>query len=260
MTRPMRFAEPVTRTRRLASMGNRYVSESTYSADRLGNVLGGVRRRYECSFELRRREIDPVFEHMVEEAAESRRIRALGFFVIANRPPAEEKGEHRAHTVDVHTLRWILRNTRRSCLELVVHLGMLFQVREHGDTGGHREWVAGQRSRLINRSSRGDLAHDVSPAPIRCNRQSPTQDLAERGEIGSNVVKLLSPASAQAKASHYFVEDQQSPVVFRYSPQPLEESRLGRNAAHIANHRFHNDGGDSISFPREDCFHLIEVV
>src|SRR5438105_14756480 len=64
------------------------------SFDRLLNIRRGVRGTEECSFKLRRREIDSAVEHALMELREARDIGLRSIFVVEYGFTAEKPGEH----------------------------------------------------------------------------------------------------------------------------------------------------------------------
>ena len=55
----------------------------------------------------------------------------------------------------------------------------------------------------------------VGAAAIGADRQTAADDLAQRGEVGSNLPERLRAAVGHAKAGHHFVADQQRAVLAR---------------------------------------------
>ena len=78
--------------------------------------------------------------------------------------------------------------------------------------GGHRQRVARQRARLVDRPGRRDLLHQVAPAAVGADRQAAADDLAERRQVGRDAEPLLRAAARHAEAGHHLVEDQQRAV------------------------------------------------
>ena len=82
-------------------------------------------------------------------------------------------------------------------------------------TGAHRQRIAGQRAGLVDGSAGRDVTHDVAPAAIGGDREPAADHFAQRGEVGLDVVELLSAAGRHAEAGHHLVEDQQRIVCRR---------------------------------------------
>ena len=109
--------------------------------------------------------------------------------------------------------------------ELVVDLRMRLQVAQHRESGAHRQRIAGERARLVDRAGRRDLAHDVRAAAVGADRQPAADHLAERGQVGPDAVALLRAAEGDAEAGHHLVEDQQRAVPRRDLAQRLRDTR-----------------------------------
>jgi hypothetical protein len=128
--------------------------------------------------------------------------------------------------------RWIALNDVKCC-------------QSRGDGAG----VAGQGARLIDLACRGDMTHDVAGAAIGPHGQPAADNLAERGDVGNAVVKLLRAAGGEPEPGDDFVENEKRAASFRDVAQALQKSRLWRNNAHVAGHWFDNDSSDGFAVP-----------
>src|SRR5439155_8655251 len=96
-----------------------------------------------------------------------------------------------------------------------------------------RERVPGERPRLVDVVHRGESLHQVRPAAECSERKPATDDLAEHGQIRPYAEALLRAATGDAEAGDHLVEDEQGAGRVAEPAQRLEESRLGRNDAHV---------------------------
>ena len=107
--------------------------------------------------------------------------------------------------------------------------------------------IAGQRARLVDRTERRELLHDVATAAEGADRHAAADDLAERGEIGPHAVELLSAAERDAKSGHDLVEDQHRAGAIAFAAQGFQETRSRRNAVHVAGNRLDDHAGDLLA-------------
>ena len=129
-------------------------------------------------------------------------------------------------------------------LQLIVKLRMRHQMPQHRQPRRHRQRISRKRPRLIHRTQRRDLAHDVGASAVGRHRQAAADNLAERRQIRPDAETLLRAAQRHAEARHHFVENQQRAVTRGQFAQRFEKSRRGRNAAHVADHRLDDHRGD----------------
>ena len=94
------------------------------------------------------------------------------------------------------------------CFKLLIDSRSRFQLSQRRDPGCHGQRISGERSCLIHRTERRNHVHQLCAAAISADRQPAADDLAERGEIGLDLVELLRAAKAETKAGHYFIENQ----------------------------------------------------
>ena len=128
------------------------------------------------------------------------------------------------------------------------------------DAGAHGQRIARERAGLIDRPERRDALHQVLPAAIGGYGQAAADDFAERGQIGLDAEMSLRAAVAKPKAGDHLVENQQRAVAPREASQSFEESRRGRNHAHIGGHGLDDHRGDGIAVRAEDALDGVQVV
>src|SRR5580704_1806764 len=120
------------------------------------------------------------------EAPESLAISSLDVIEGARVVDPEEWGDHAADPTD-HA-----RNVRhaRSCLEAglealteslqpLVERRILAQGVERRAARGHRRRASRERTRLVDRTRRSDLLHEVAPAPVGADGEAAADHLAE---------------------------------------------------------------------------------
>ncbi len=83
-------------------------------------------------------------------------------------------------------------------------------------------------------------------------RQTATDDLAERREIGVDAVMRLGAAARDPETGHHLVENQYAAVCVAQRAQALEEAGHRRDAVHVSRHRFHDHGSD-VSLPSREA-------
>ena len=137
-----------------------------------------------------------------------------------------------------------------SALELRVELG--HEVRDRREARGDGDRVPAQRAGLVDGAERRDDAHDVVAPAVGRERHAAADDLAERGHVGHEAEALLRAAAREAAAGHHLVEDRDGAVLLAERDDRLEEARLGRDAAHVADHGLDDDGGDLAAARREE--------
>ena len=128
-------------------------------------------------------------------------------------------------------------------VQRLVHSG-LAQFLEHGQSRGRGQGIARQGAGLVDGAFGAEAVHHVGAAPVGGQGQAAAQDLAQGGEVGLHAVELLGPAQAQAESGDHLVEDEQGAGGVAQGSQAFQESLLRNQHAHIAGHRFHDDGGD----------------
>ena len=125
---------------------------------------------------------------------------------------------------------------------------------------GARQWISRKRSRLKDRPRRRHQIHQRSLAAVRAHRQPATDDFAQRREVGFDSVKLLGSAARYAKSGHYFVENQDGPLLLGEHAQFLEKPRLRRHAPHVADDGFHDGRSNLVAMRIENGLKRRHVV
>jgi hypothetical protein len=153
----------------------------------------------------------------VEERRVRRVIGRLRGGRARDRTTAEEHAEQRAHAVDrvgdvAERIREAVAQAPGELLQPRVG-GLGIQELQRRQPRGHRHRVPRQRPGLVDVPLGREALHDVSPAAERRQRESATEDLAERGEIGRDAEPLLRAAGPEPEAGDDLVEDQQRAVL-----------------------------------------------
>src|SRR5262249_45104160 len=89
--------------------------------------------------------------------------------------------------------------------------------------------------------------HHIYPAAIRCQREAAADDFPQRSQVGLDGRELLNTAEGDSKPGHDFIEDEQCSVPGGELPEGFEKSGHGWNAAHIADYRLDDHGGDLVT-------------
>src|SRR6185369_3014646 len=127
--------------------------------------------------------------------------------------------------------------------ELSVGVGAA-EFLEGGDAGGEGDRVAAQGAGLVNRADGSDEIHDISPASESAHWQASANHFAETTQVGRDPEAFLRAALSQAKAGHYFVEDQQRLVGLGDFPEEFQISGFGQIEAGVSGDGFDNDSGN----------------
>ena len=131
---------------------------------------------------------------------------------------------------------------------------------EGGDPGGHREGVAAQGSRLVNRPEGGEVIHDFGLAAEGTDREAAADDFTEGGEIGGDSDAFLHAAGSEAESGHDLVKDQDGGVLGAEFANSFEETRLGENEAAVGGVGFEDESRDLVALFGEAGFERFEVV
>ena len=99
---------------------------------------------------------------------------------------------------------------------------------EGRDPGGHGQRVAGEGACLVDAARRGEEFHDFPLAAKGPDRQTAADDLAERGQVGSNAVQFLGAAVGHPESGHDLIENEDDPFPVAEVAQPFEETLPGR--------------------------------
>src|SRR5918998_1617551 len=178
-------------------------------------VLLRVRGGDEAGLVLARGEVDAAGDHVPEKVLERLRVRSSGGGEIRDRLPGEEEAHHRAELVygerDVACGGGLVHAAPPALAELLETLveAWLAARPEGSEAGGHREWVAGEGARLVDRAGGGDEVHDLPPPTIRPARESAAHNLPQGREVRRHAEALLGATPRQPEAGHDLVEDQE---------------------------------------------------
>src|SRR5208337_4380669 len=81
------------------------------------------------------------------------------------------------------------------CFETRVDFrGVLLQIADGREARGHGEWIAAERSRLINGPQRRQKIHELLLAAEYADRQSSAHDFAQRNQVRIECIKLAGTA------------------------------------------------------------------
>ena len=202
----------------------------------------------------------------MEEALVRFSIGPLGRGKVAYRLPGEERGEHRAHTLDCHRHAGSCsgpahggRGSIRPSLCPLPH-PRARQYLESGQPGSHRKRVARERACLIHRTGGSDVFHQLALSTKRRGRKPSPNYLAQAGEVRLDLVQDLRPLRVHPPPGHHLVEYQESPVSPGECPEPCKEPGYRRHNSHIARDRFHQYRGDVGTLAAEHGFGRREIV
>src|SRR5688500_5846374 len=165
-------------------------------SERIGEHVAGSRNRGSL---VRRAEksrlvsagcqIDATFQALVKKPSKEFRVAFQGRRIVPHWRVGKEDTEHRS------ALRDLYRNSlgpagrdygvpQLAAKGIEPAIRILFrQEIEPGDASGHRERIAAQRTRLVNRSLRREQIHDGRAPAKRPNRKPAADDFAETGEV-----------------------------------------------------------------------------
>ncbi len=209
-----------------------------------------------------------MLAHRVEERRVALRIRLLRRREIPDRSAGEEEGEERAGARQrqpagqpaLLDLRSQERLEERSAgLELGVWRAPL-DLGEHRQASRRREGIPRERSGLINGAGGSHLLHQLPRAAVGADRQSASEDFAERGQVGPHAVDLLGATRRDAEPRDDFVEDEERAVTPREVATRLEVSRRGRHEPHVGRNRLDHERRDLPRKLRERRFERRCVV
>ena len=198
--------------------------------------------------------------------AETFGIRGLGFLEVPDWTVAEEEAEHGTHAPGCDRQPGRLGSVLDAAHQLLSGGGefvvgaRLLEKFQSLDPGSHRERIAAQRAGLIHRPRRSHHRHDVGPTAVGTNRQTSTDHLPHRGEVGCDTEVSLSPAIADAETRHHFIEHQQGAVFLGEFAQSFEEAWFRLDEAGVSNNRFENHTRDRIGILGEKCLDGLQIV
>ena len=141
-----------------------------------------------------------------------------------------------------------------------VDFGVVTEKAQHGQAGSYGKRVSRKCPPLVYGTHRSYAFHDV-PATSECAHRYATADhFAQRSQVRGHAVKTLRSGKGHAESRHDLVENQDSTVLTAQFAHPLQESRIGRNAAHVASNRFDDDRRDPARVLCEDLLQRFEIV
>src|SRR5205085_6493494 len=103
--------------------------------------------------------------------------------VVAYRLLAAEEGQHRADSLHTAERGQTLFEARAEPLELVVD-GAVAKAPQHGEAGGSRERVPGERPRLVDVARGREPLHHLGAPAEGGEREAAPGDLAEDRQVG----------------------------------------------------------------------------
>src|ERR1043166_4558999 len=161
--------------------------------------------RHEQGLERRGRQIDTLGEHGMKKIAEALRIGAPRIFSFGHTIDAKKQSHHRTSAIDrraqtesMEHIEKPLPEIRALWVQLIVDSTTPQQV-QACNARRHRQWIAGKRAGLIDRSDRRKQIHDFSTPAKGCQRQPAAQNFSKAGEIGANFENSLRSAKRDAK-------------------------------------------------------------
>jgi hypothetical protein len=204
-------------------------------------IVSGMAGRYATAL------FEVALEQRAVDATEPRHVCPPRGRIVVHVLAREEAGPHRPDLVDprrdARALQLVVQATAKLLRTLLdpFREPRLGDEIEHGDAGGHRQRVPGERPRLVDRTIRRHLPHDVGAASVRAHRQPSADHLAQARQIGIDPEPLLRAAARDAKAGHHLVADEEPSRAPRLLAQRLEETWTRQQHAHVAHHRL-DDG------------------
>ena len=129
-----------------------------------------------------------------------------------------------------------------------------------GNSGCDADGVARQRSGLVDAALRREFVHDRRLAADRPDGESAADDLAQRGQVGFDIVHGLGAAVGQPEPVDDLVKDQQRFVSGTKRTQLFQKCRLRKHRAHIAGDRLDDDRANLAGVLGKELFDGIGVV
>ena len=137
---------------------------------------------------------------------------------------------------------------------------MLVQIADLRQTSRHRNRIAAQRARLIDRADRRDHLHDLPASAVCADRHARADDLAERGQIRRHAEVSLCAVGREAESGDDLVENQHRAVPVAEIPQSLQEAVRRKHRAHVRTDRLDDNRGDlaaALVKPRADAVEAV---
>ena len=79
-------------------------------------------------------------------------------------------------------------------------------------------------------------------------------------QVGFDVQQLLGSAGREAKACHYFIQDEDDPFLVADPAQSLQETRKGKDTAHIAGDGLDNDGSNLAFIFKDQLLYGFQII
>jgi hypothetical protein len=137
---------------------------------------------------------------------------------------------------------------------------VLPQLSEHGTSGSDREWIAGERSCLINRTDGSDTIHDVSTPAIGSKRHSSPDDLSQSAQIRRHPESLLRAPIGKSETGHDLIEQKQHSMLTGQGTQAMQKAGSRCDTAHISGDRFNNNRSNFTLVVSEQIFNLLKII
>ena len=209
---------------------------------------------HEEGFEGGRGEVDVLVKHGEEPGFEPGSVGFAGVVVVEDVFFGEEDAEHGAGVVADEGDSCFVCGLFPAGKEVFCFLFKnLIEVRNGHhlfqclNAGGNGQGVAGEGACLVDGAVGGDAVHDFFSAAVGCCGEAAADDFAEACHVGVDVVAGLGSVEGGAEAAHNFVKYEDGAVFFGFFPECFEEAFHRRYTAHVACHRFYDDGGDFIT-------------
>ncbi len=224
------------------------------------NVGGAVGGGDEECFVLRWRNEDAAAEHFAKECGEALCVGKFRAGVVVDIAGRKEKGEKRAHGVDLPMDAGIAQRdaqalNKAGCIFLKLRVEARdIDLRKRRQAGAHGERIPRESAGLIDGAERRDLLHDVLAPTVSGNGQSPADDLPEYREIRMNMETFLRAAVGYTEAGDDFVEDKKRAITLGDGAQRFQKAMRGRHDAHVCRDGFYDHGRDFSGVLSEDAF------
>src|SRR6266545_5022928 len=141
-------------------------------------------------------------------------------------------------------------------------IGLGGELLHGGHTARHRQRVGIEGAAVTDSTlaaARVIVVHHLGAPAESAHGEAPADDLAERGEVGTNAEALLRSPRPHAEGDH-LVEDQQNTQAGRHLAQPLEEALARRQDPADAQGGIDEERGDVRAVPFENLGAGLGVV
>ena len=208
-----------------------------------------------------------LIEHREEPGFELRSIRLTGIWVVQYFFFREENAKHGAGLVaDERDARFVsrlfpaLKQRGGFLFKDLIKMRDRHHLLQRFDPGCNSERISGKGACLIDRAIRSDAVHDLSLSAVSRCREAAADDLAEAGHIRADMVARLRPVERGTEATHDFIKNEDSAMLFSLCSERFKETLDRRYAAHIARDRLNNDSSDLIPLFIHQLFERIDVI